>query len=96
VHIDRAQCGRGVGGEERVARAGGEDHDASLLEVAHRAAPDVRLGDLLDLDRRLHAGVAVLLLERVLDLQRVEDGREHAHVSGRRAVHARSRALQPA
>ena len=47
-----AQAGRGVGGEERVAGAGGEDHDAPLLEVARGAAADVGLGDLLHLDRR--------------------------------------------
>ena len=47
---------RGVGGEERVARAGGEDHDAALLEVADRAAADVRLGDLGD--RRAPTGRA--------------------------------------
>ena len=58
---------RGVGREERVAGAAGEDDDAALLEVADRAAPDVRLGDLLDVERRLHARVDAELLERVLD-----------------------------
>ena len=64
--LARAQCGGGVGGEERVAGAGGEDHDAPLLQVAHRAAADVGLGDLLDRDRRLHARVHALLLAGVL------------------------------
>ena len=44
--LERAQRGGGVGREERVAGAGGEDHDAALLEVADRAAADVRLRDL--------------------------------------------------
>ena len=46
VDLERPQRRRGVGGEERVAGARGEDHDPALLEVAHRAAPDVGLGDL--------------------------------------------------
>src|SRR5215213_4131070 len=57
VDLERAQCGGGVGREERVAGAGGEDHDARLLEVAHRAPPDVGLRDLGDRDRALHARV---------------------------------------
>ena len=55
VDLERAQRRRGVGGEERVAGAGGEDHDALLLQVADRAAADVGLGNLGDVDRRLHA-----------------------------------------
>ena len=47
-HMDALQRGGGVGREERVAGARREDHDAPLLEVAHRAAPDVRFGDLGD------------------------------------------------
>ena len=85
--LERAQRRGGVGREERVARAGGEDHDALLLEVADRAAPDVRLGDLGDRDRRLHARVHAEPLERVLERQRVQERREHARVVGRRAVH---------
>ena len=48
MDLGRAQRRRRVGREERVAGAGGEDHDAALLEVAHRAAADVGLGDLGD------------------------------------------------
>ena len=67
VDLDRAQRGGGVGGHVGVAGAGGEDDDAPLLEVADRAAPDVRLGDLLDGDRRLRADVAADLLDGVLE-----------------------------
>src|SRR4051812_462455 len=86
----------GVGREERVAGTRREDHDAALLEVAHRAAADVGLGDLADVEGRLHARVHVELLERVLELQRVQDDREHAHVVGGRAVHALRRARDAA
>src|SRR3954454_3679 len=96
VDLAGAQRGGGVGREERVPRAGGEDDDAPLLEMAHRAAADVGLGDLADVERGLHARVDVELLERVLELQRVEDDREHPHVVGRRAVHALGRSGDPA
>jgi hypothetical protein len=64
--------------------------------VAHRAAADVRLGDLGDLDRRLHARVGAELLERVLERERVENGGEHAHVVAGGAVHPGRRARQAA
>src|SRR5919199_4645455 len=96
VDLARPQRGGRVGREERVAGAGGEDHDAALLEVAHRAPADVRLGDLADVERRLHARVGVQLLECVLELQRVQDDREHPHVVGGRAVHPLRRAGDPA
>ena len=60
------------------------------------AAADVGLGDLADLDRRHHPRVRPLLLERVLQGQGVEHGREHPHVVGGRAVHPRGRPLQAA
>ena len=86
--LERPQRRRGVGREERVAGAGGEDHDAALLEVAHGAAADVRLRDLLHVDRRQHARVGAVPLERLLHGERVEHGREHAHVVAGRAVDA--------
>ena len=87
AHLERAQRGGGVGREERVAGAGREDHDAALLEVAHRAAPDVRLGHLGDRQRGHDARVGSLPLERVLQRERVEERREHPGVVGGRAVH---------
>ena len=71
-----------------IAGAGAEDDDAALLEVADGAAPDERLGDGAHLDRRDDARDHALLLERVLQRQRVDDRREHAHVVGGGAVHA--------
>ena len=85
--LERAQGGGRVGREERVAGAGREDDDPALLEVPHGAASDVRLGDLRDLERRENAGVGPPPLERVLERERVEDGREHAGVVRRRPVH---------
>ena len=75
---------------------GREDHDPALLEVADRAAADVGLGDLGDLDRRHHAGVGTRLLERVLERQRVEHRGQHPHVVGGGPVHAGRRALEAA
>ena len=60
VDLERAQRRRRVGREVRVAGAGGEDHDAPLLEVADRAPADVRLGDLADVERREDARVGAV------------------------------------
>ncbi len=96
MDLERAQRGGGVRREERVARARGEDDDAALLQVAHRTAADVGLGDLGYLDRRHHPRVGALPLERVLKRQRVQDRGEHPHVVGGRAVHSRGGAGQAA
>ena len=85
--LERAQRRGGVGREERVPRAGGEDDDALLLQMSDGATPDVRLGDLGDRDRRLDTCVHALPLERVLQRQRVQERREHAGVVGRRPIH---------
>ena len=62
--------------------------DAPFLEVADGAAADERLGDGAHLDRRHHARDDVLLLERVLQRERVDHRRQHAHVVGGGAIHA--------
>ncbi len=65
-----------------------KDDHAPLLEVAHRAAADVGLGDLVHVDRghdaRLHAG----RLQGVLQGQGVHDRGQHAHVVAGGPVHA--------
>ena len=71
--LERAQRRGGVGREERVAGAAREDDDAALLEVADRAAADVRLRHLADGDRGEDARVDAELLERVLDGEAVEE-----------------------
>ena len=86
--LDSAQARRRVRREERVAGAGREDRDASFLEVAHGAAPNVVLADLVDLQRRHDAYARAQALERVLHRKRVDDGREHAHLIGGHAIHA--------
>ena len=91
-----AERGRGVGREERVARARGEDHHAALLEVADGPPADVGLGHRAHLDGGQHARLKARLLERVLQRQRVDDGREHPHVVPLRAVHSRTRTFETA
>ncbi len=94
VDLQRPQGRRGIGGEKRVAGAGGEDHDPALLQVPHRTAADVGLGDLLDVYRRHHPGVLADLLQRVLERERIEHRRQHAHVVAGSAIHAGGGALQ--
>ena len=88
LDLDRAQARGGVGREERIAGAGGEDRHAALLEVPHRATADVVLADLVDAHRGHDADLHAEALERVLQRERVHDGREHAHLVGGDAVHA--------
>ena len=63
-----------------------EDDDAALLEVPDRPAPDIRLRYLAHVERRRDASVGAVPLERLLDGERVEDGRQHPHVVAGRAV----------
>ena len=88
LDFHRAQRGGGVGAEVGIAGAGAEDDDAPLFEVADGAAADERLGDRAHLDGGDDPRDHVLLLERVLQREGVDDRRQHAHVVGRRAVHA--------
>jgi uridylate kinase len=43
--------GGGIGGEERIAGAGREDHDLAFFQVLQRLGPHVGLDHLLDRDR---------------------------------------------
>jgi hypothetical protein len=63
VDLERAQGGGGVGGEVRVAGPGREDHDPAFLEMPDRAAANVRLRDLADVERREHTCVGAVPLE---------------------------------
>ena len=56
--------------------------------MAHGAAADERLGDLADVDRRLHAGGHAPLLQGVLEGEGVDHRGEHAHVVAGHAVDA--------
>ena len=94
--LGTAQRRRGVGGEEGVARAGREDHDLALLEVAQRLGADVGLNHLLDLERRLDPGRHARVAQRILQRQGVHDGGQHAHVVGGGTVHARGAERDPA
>ena len=87
VDLDGTKRGGRVGREVRVAGAGDEQGDASLLEVTDRASADVRLGDLVHRDRGHDPGRDAGPLEGVLERQAVHDGREHPDVVARGPVH---------
>ena len=84
--LDRAQRRARIGGEERRTHAGGENADAALLEVADRAAADVVLAHLVDLDRAHHARVGADHSPARPASQRVDHGGEHAHLVAGDAV----------
>src|SRR5207244_4717391 len=94
--LDRAERAGGIGGEERVAGARREDHDPPLLQVPDGAAADVGLRHRAHLDRGEDPGLEADLLEPVLEGERVDDGGQHTHVVGGRAIHpARARGDPP-
>ena len=76
------KAGGGVGGEVGVARACGEDHHPSLLEVADGPAADVGLGDLVHGDGAEDPGGDSGLLQGVLQGEGIDHRGQHAHVVG--------------
>jgi hypothetical protein len=79
-----------------IAGAGAENHHLAFFEVTDRLAADIGLDHLLDVQRRLHAGVDARLAHRIGQRHGVHHRRQHAHVVGRGAIHAGGRAGQPA
>src|SRR5581483_8588931 len=77
----------GIGGKIRAAGAGSEDDHAVFFQVADGAAPDEGLGHLVHFNGAHDAGENFLLLQRVLQGQRVDYGGQHAHMIGGDAVH---------
>ena len=75
--------------------AGDEDHDMPGFELLDGAAADERLGDVLHLDRGLHARRQADLLERALQRQAVDHRGQHAHVIGGGALHAAMAGARP-
>ena len=80
VHLARAEGGGGVGGEIGVARAGGKDDYASLLQMTDCPAQDEGLGDLVHGNRGLDAGVDPHFFQAVHEGEAVDHRGEHAHV----------------
>src|SRR5579884_3002321 len=80
--------GRRVGREVGIAHAGREDDDPSLLEVPDGAAADVGLGHLRHVDGGEDPGRLAETLDGVLQGERVDERRQHAHGVRRRAVQA--------
>jgi len=77
----------GVGGEERMSCAGGEDDHTAFFEVTEGPAADERFGHVFHFDGGEDAGFDSSLFEGVLKSERVNDRGEHAHIVGGVAVH---------
>ena len=58
-----------------------------FFQVAHRAAANVGLGDLVHFDGGHDAAEEPSLFNGVLQRDGIDDGRKHAHVVGGDAVH---------
>src|SRR4029077_20522703 len=68
----RAETGRSIGGEVRIAGAGGEDDHAALLEMPDCAAANIGFADGLHLDGGQYSGGDADVLECVLQRERVD------------------------
>ena len=55
--------------------------------MPHGAPANIRLRNLVHLDRRHHAAEEAALFDRILERDRVDHCREHAHVIGCDAIH---------
>ena len=67
--------------------APGKNHHPAFFQMANRAPADKRLGHLVHLNRRLHAGVDALLFQRILQRQRIDHRGQHAHMICGNPVH---------
>ena len=55
--------------------------------MTHRAAANVRFGNLMHADGGLDPGRLTHVFQCVLESERVDDGAEHSHVIGRDPIH---------
>ena len=76
--------------KKRVAGTGGETTARPFSRWRTARLTDEVFAHLIDADRRHHARLHALLLERILQRQGVHDRRQHAHLIGRDAIHAGS------
>ena len=83
--LEGAEGGAGVGGEERVAGAAGDEGDAAPLEHLHRVVPHVVLRDGFHGRSRKDLRINAFVLDEHREGEGVDDSGEHAHLV---AVHA--------
>lgn len=80
VEFGGAEGGAGIGREEGVACASGQDDDSALLHVANGPAADEDLRNGANFDCAHDAAVHVHAQEFFLESKGVDDGAQHAHV----------------
>ena len=96
ANLGAAQGRRRVGGEKRIAGAGGKHHHLAFFQVLQRLGAHIRLNHLLDGDGRHHARCEPLLVHGVRQRQCIHHRSQHAHVVGCGTVHAFGTARDPA
>ena len=96
VHFRGPQGRRRIGGEERVARSSGEDHNPALFKVTQRPLANEGLTDVVHRDGRHHPALGANILQRGPHGQRVDDCGQHAHLVSRRPLHPLGGAGNPA
>ena len=80
--FESSEACAGIGGEERVAGSGHQDHHSALVQVAEGTEPDERLGDRRQIDRRHASGLDALAFKGFLEGDSIDHGAQHPHVVG--------------
>ena len=89
LDLDGAQYGRRIGGKERVAGAGGEDHGAFFSPGAATALRLMNGSAMRSISMgRLQAGFKAFFFQCTLEGQSVDDGGQHPHVVALNPIHA--------
>ena len=88
VEFGGAQDSGGIGRKERIAGAGGQQHDAAFGQVFHRALAVVGLAHGGHGERRQRARLAPRTLDGGFEHQAIHHRRQHAHGVADRARHA--------
>ena len=94
--LARTKSRGGVGRKVRIARTGSEDDDVALGQMVDSAATNIGLADLVHLDSAHHAAGNIVVLEGILQGERVHNGCQHPHVVGLSTLHATGSACHAA
>lgn len=86
-HFTGTKGGGGIGGEEWIAGAGGEDDDLAFVKLALGLAADEGFRDVFHFDGGLDDTADSMMLEGSFEGEGIHDRGEHSDVIGGGAIH---------
>src|SRR5665811_450391 len=96
IKLKSPEGGGRISGEIWVPGSGGKDHHSTLFHMTECTTSDVWFRDVPHFDCRHDSGPDLLLFQRILKSQAVEDSSDHAHVVAGCPIHALARGREPA